>query len=139
VGGLLAALLLVVSEFTTLFTVSAAVKTIPMRSVNTGSHHSYAMALIGVCGAFLAYGVWRAGSRPALLAVGVLGVIALLIAFLGDLPDAHTSGLVGGGGTTYAIAHSTPSAGMYLETLGALVLLITCVCGFLLLGPPSDR
>src|SRR5436305_13559587 len=63
-GGLLGALLLLVAEFTTLFTVKAASSSIPTKSASTGSHHAYAMALIAVCAAFLCYGVWRVGSRP---------------------------------------------------------------------------
>ena len=84
-----------------------------------------------------AYGVWQAHSRPALLAIGLLGVIALLIALLGDLPDAQASGLIGSSATHYTTANSSPSAGMYMESAGAVVLIITCVCGFLLIGPPT--
>ena len=85
----------------------------------------------------LSIAVYTAVSRPALLSIGILAVITLLIALLGDLPDAHASGIVGGGAQHYVAANSTPSAGLYMETLGGVVLLITSVCGFLLLGPPS--
>ncbi len=133
-GGLLGALMLLVAEFTTLFEVHVAAAGIAVRSVSTGSHHSYAMALIAVLAAGLAFAVWRAASRPALLALGVLGLAALLIALLGDLPDASATGLVLTS-SHYAQATSTPSAGFYLETLGAVVLLLTSVCGLLLAGP----
>jgi hypothetical protein len=135
-GALLGALLLVVSEFTTLFEIHTAAGTGAISSVETGSHHTYALIPIAVLVAVLAYGVWAAGSRPALLAIGILGVIALLIALLGDLPDAHATGLVGSPTSHFTSASSSPSAGLYMETLGAVVLLITSVCGFLLLGPP---
>jgi hypothetical protein len=138
-GGLLGALLLVVAEFTTLFTVHTSTSTHAIRSVGTGGHHTYALIPIGLLVAFLAYGVWSAGSRPALLAIGFLGVIALLIALLGDLPDAHASGLIGSPARHFANASSTPGAGLYIETLGAVILLITSVCGFLLLGSPTRR
>ena len=134
-GGLLGALLLVVAEFTTLFEVRTAAGSTVVKSVGTGSHHAYALIPIALLAAVLAYAVYAAGSRPALLAIGLLGVIALLIALLGDLPDAHASGLVGTAGTHYVAASSSPSAGFYMETLGAVVLVITSVCGFLLLGP----
>jgi hypothetical protein len=134
-SGLLGAVLLLVSEFTTLFEVSTGTGP-PIKSVGTGSHHAYAMVPIALLAAALAYGVWRVGSRPALLSIGLLGVIALLIGVLGDLPDAHASGLLTTTGGRYLSASSSPSAGLYMETLGAVVLLITCVCGFLLLGPP---
>jgi hypothetical protein len=134
-GGLLGALLLLVAEFTTLFDISTGAGP-PVKSVGTGSHHAYALVPIALLAALLAYGVWRVGSRPALLAIGLLAVISLLIGLLGDLPDAHASGLLTGAGGHYVTASSTPSAGLYMETLGGVVLLITCVCGFLLLGPP---
>jgi hypothetical protein len=135
-GGLLGALLLFVAEFTTLFEVSSGGAGAPVKSVGTGSHHAYALVPIALLAAALAYGVWRVGSRPALLSIGFLAVIALLIGVLGDLPDAHASGLINTGGR-YVNASSSPSAGLYMETLGAVVLLITCVCGFLLIGPPA--
>jgi hypothetical protein len=138
-GGLLGALFLLVSEFTTLFTIRSSASTAAIRSVGTGAHHTYALIPIAVLVALLAYGVWTAGSRPALLAIGVLGVIALLIALLGDLPDAHASGLIGSPASHFTNASSSPSVGLYTETLGAVILLITSVCGFLLLGPPPRR
>ena len=135
-GALLGALLLLVAEFTTLFEIRTAASANAVRSVGTGSHHSYALIPIALLAVVLAYAIRSAGSRPALLAIGVMGVIALLIALLGDLPDAHTSGLVGSASTHYVAASSTPSAGLYMETLGGAVLLVTCVCGFLMIGPP---
>jgi hypothetical protein len=133
-GGLLGALLLVVAEFTALFAVHTQATSAPIRSVGTGAHHAYAMVPIALLAGALAYGVWRTQSRPALLSIGVLSVISLLIALVGDLPDAHANGLVGGSSGRLLLSASTPSAGFYMETLGGVVLLITCVCGFLLLG-----
>jgi hypothetical protein len=133
-GTLLAAVLLLVAEFTRLFDVSAGGATI--KTVATGSHHGYALVPVALLAALLGFAVQHGGSRPALLAIGVLGVIALLIAVLGDLPDAHVTGLVFRGGH-YESAASSPSVGLYMETLGAIVLLITSVCGFLILGPPA--
>lgn len=138
-GGLLGALLLLVAEFTTLYSVRTASTSVVVKSVGTGSNHAYAMIPIALLATLLAFAVWRAGSRPALLAIGILGVLALLISLLGDLPDAHASGLVGSSTTHYISASSHPSAGFYMETLGAMVLLITCVSGFLMLGAPPRR
>jgi uncharacterized membrane protein len=138
-GSLLGALMLVVAEFTTLFTVHVETSSAPIKTVATGPHHSYALLLIAIVVAALAIAVWRDTSRPALLAIGLLGVVALLIALLGDLPDAHASGLAGSSTTRYVDASSTPSAGLYLETLGAVVLVITCGVGFIALGSPQRR
>lgn len=135
-GSLLAALLLIVAEFTALYQVHLATSSIPIKSVSGGSNHTYAMLVIGLAAAVLGYGVWRGGSRLGLLALGVLGVVALVIALAGDLPDAHASGLSGSATHGYVNASSTPSAGLYLETLGAVLLIFTCGLGFLLAGAP---
>jgi hypothetical protein len=135
---LLGALLLLVAEFTTLFTLRAASPVTTVRSVGTGSHHGYALVPIALLAAVLGYAVWRSTSRPGLAAIGVIGVVALLIALIGDLPDANATGLVLSAGR-YVQADSTPSAGFYMETLGAVVLLIASVSGCLLIGaPPAD-
>jgi hypothetical protein len=131
------ALLLIVAEFTTLYTVHTASGPLPGHSTSTGSHNDYALIPIALLVVLLAYGFYVAGSRPALLAIGFMGVLALLIALLGDLPDAHATGLVGGGSTHFVTATAKPSAGFFMETAGALLLLVACVCGFLLVGAPA--
>ena len=136
-GGLFGALLLLVAEFTTLYNVKTSTGGVLVKSVSTGSNHSYAMVPIALLAALLAFAVWRQGSRPALLAIGLLGLLALLISLLGDLPDAHATGLIGSAATHYAVATSRPSAGFYMETLGGVVLIITCVSGFIMLGAPG--
>jgi hypothetical protein len=136
-GGLLGAVLLLVAEFTTLYTVRASTGGFLIKSVSGGSNHSYALIPVALLAALLAYAVFRAGSRPALLAIGVLAIVVLLISLVGDLPDAHFNGRLVGSPTTHlTLTNSRPSAGFYMETLGALVLLITCVSGFLMLGAP---
>ena len=137
-GSLLGALLLVVAEFTTLYTVHVETSSAPqVRRDRVASLLRAGPDRVLV--AALAFAVWRDSSRPALLAIGLLGVVALLIALLGDLPDAHATGLVGSSATRYVAASSTPSAGLYLETLGAVVLVITCGVGFIALGSPQRR
>ena len=133
-GGLLGALLLLVAEFTTLFKVQVAGATTTVRSVSAGSHHSYAMALIAVCALVLTLAAWRSANRPALLGIGILGITALVIALVVDLHDATATGLVLSSGHLVN-ASSKPSAGFYLETLGALVLMFTSVWGLVLLVP----
>ncbi|MBV9472941.1 MAG: hypothetical protein JO206_08225, partial [Solirubrobacterales bacterium] len=135
-AGLVGAALLLVAEFTDLFQVRTTTSMVPIDSVRAGAHHSYALIPIAVLAAGMALGVWRAQSRPALLALGLLGLGALLIALLGALPDAYASGLVGSVATHFQSATSRPGTGMYLETLGAIVLIVTCGLGFLTLAPP---
>lgn len=135
-GALLGALLLLVAEFTELYTVHTAASTIPVRTVGTGHNDTYALVPLALLAAFLGIGVFTSGSRPALLAIGLVGIVALLIALLGDLPDAQRTGIWR---PEFVYATATPSAGLYLETLGAVVLVATCVLGFLGLGRPAPR
>ena len=136
-GALLAALLLIVAEFTSLYQVHVATSPNPIESVSSGSHHSYALIPIAILAAALGIGVWRSGARPALLAIGVLGVVVVLIALLVDLPDAQATGIAGSATSHYVTATSKPSAGLYMETLGGVLLIATCGLGFLMLGPPA--
>jgi hypothetical protein len=91
---------------------------------------------VALLAAALAYGVWLTGNRLALVATGLLGLLALLIALLGDLPDAQASGLIGSAATHFYTASSSPSTGLYLETLGAIILLISAGGGLLLIEAP---
>jgi TRAP-type uncharacterized transport system fused permease subunit len=104
--------------------------------VTGGSHNSYAFVPIGVLAALLAFGA-RERTRAALLALVAIGVISLLIALIGDLPDAQASGLLFRGGHL-VIAKATPQVGMYLESLGSIALVLAGGLG-LLLGPPPTR
>jgi hypothetical protein len=135
------AALLLVAEFTTLFKVHAATSTRAVASVNTGSHHSYALVPIALLALLLTVAGWRARSRPAMAALVALGLIALLISLVGDLPDAEANGLVGSAATHFTSASSTPSIGLYLETLGAVALLIAGGLGLLVIprAPPAPR
>jgi len=134
---LLGALLLLVAEFTALYEVHTATSATPVRTIGTGHNDSYALIPLAVLAGVLGVGVFRSGSRPALLAVGLIGLVALLIALVGDLPDAHRTGYIGSFSTHLSNATSTPSAGLYLETLGAVLLIAACVLGFLGLGRPE--
>jgi hypothetical protein len=135
-GGLLGALLLLVAEFTTLYEVNTAASPTPIKSVAAGSQHTYALIPIALLVAVLAYGAWHDASRPALLAIGVLGVATLLIAVIGDLPDASATGITGSPTTRLMNASSSPGLALYMETLGAAILIMTSGVAFLLAGPP---
>ncbi|MFZ0040852.1 MAG: hypothetical protein WAK93_06075 [Solirubrobacteraceae bacterium] len=128
--GLLGAVLLVLAEFTPLLHVHTTAH-IDVRTVYTGAHNSYALIPVAIVAAILAFSTWSSGSRLALLAIGALGLLTLGIALLGDLPDAHTSGLVRTASGLEG-ASSSVGLGLYLETLGAVVLIITAAGGMLL-------
>jgi hypothetical protein len=138
-GSLLAALLLLVAEFTTLYQFHVSTSSALVKSVTSGSNHSYAMVPIALLAAGLGIAAWRTGSRAALAGIGALGIVALLIALVGDLPTAHETGLSGSARTGYVNASSTPSAGLYMETLGAVLLIGTCGLGLMMRSTPGPR
>jgi hypothetical protein len=141
-AGLLGAALLLVAEFTPLLHVhSSARDAAVIKTIGTGSHHAFALLPVALLAAGLSLGARATGNRAMLLSIGALGLVALGIALIGDLPDARTSGLVGHAGGTYVSAASSPAIGLYLETLGAVLLLITTGAGLLLAprpSPPAD-
>jgi hypothetical protein len=131
ISGLMGAGLLVVAEFTPLFTVHSSAYGAVVRTEGTGAHQSYALIPVAVLAAVLTIVAVSSRSRAALLGVGVLGLVALGIALLGDLPDARATGFVGNP-QALTPARSSPSTGLYLETLGAIILLITAGAGLLM-------
>ncbi len=135
-GGVAGAVLLAVSQFLKLYGTHIQARHVVVDTATVGANHGYALLPVALLAALLAYGVWRVLSRPALLAIGLLGLASLLITLLHDLPGAHAQGLKTFQGH-YVLAVNRPELGLYVETAGALVLLLTCVLGFMLLGAPQ--
>jgi hypothetical protein len=135
--GLLGAGLLLAAEFTPLLHVHASERVHLSRSVITGPHHSYALVPVAALTAGLAFNAWRSGSRFALLATGLLGLLAVGIALLGDLPDAHTVGLVGTPASGLSTATSSPAIGLFLETGAGVLLILSAAAGMLLEPVPA--
>jgi hypothetical protein len=131
-GAMFGALLLVVAEFTTLFTVETATLRAPVKTVSTGSHHGFALLPIAALAIVMAFGLWRTRGRWPLLAIGVLGAVTGVIALAVDLPDAQSSGVVGSFATGLLPATAVPQTGLYMETLGAAVLIVVAGAGYLL-------
>jgi hypothetical protein len=127
------ALLLVVSDFLTLFQVhTAAGVNVPGGEVKGHENHSWAMVVIGLASLPMAYGTTTHGSRPAMTALAVLGLIALVIALAVDLPDATGTNTLA---RTFEDATGSPATGFYLETLGAVLLVVAGVGGLVLTAP----
>lgn len=136
IAAFLGALLLVASDFLTLFDVRTdAGVTVPDGAVKGRENHSLAMVLLGVAALPLAYGSWVGASRPAMAGLAALGFIAMVIALAFDLPDATGTNTLA---RTFENATGTPRAGFYLETLGAVLLLVSGV-GRLVLTAPEKR
>ncbi len=132
-------MLLIIAELSPLLRVhSAAYHAGVVQTISAGSHHSYALLPVAVLAVAMAAVARASGNRLALVSVGVLGLVALGIGLLGDLPDAHASGLIHQGGT-YAAATSSVALGFYLETLGAVLLVVCAAAGLLLAAPGEPR
>jgi hypothetical protein len=130
------AVMLVVADFTTLFRVhTAAGVTVPHGSVAGHDNHSFAMLLIGVAALPLAYAATRYGGRPAMAGLAGLGLIALIIAIGFDLSDATGTNTLA---RTFEDATGSPGAGFYLETLGAVLLLVSGGGGLVLTAPGRE-
>jgi hypothetical protein len=134
-GAVLGALLVLVAQFTALYHLHSATASRAIKTVGTGGNHAWAPVPLAVVAIVLAYAVYRAGSRTALAGLVALGVATLLIALIGDLPDAHSSGLVGSSVSGYVQASASPTAGLYMETLGAIILIVAGGLGLLMLAP----
>ena len=138
-GALLGALLVIVAQFTALYHLHSATSSAAIKTVGTGGNHAWAPIPLALAAVVLAYAVFRTGSRTALLGLVALGVATLLIALIGDLPDAHSSGLVGSSANGYVQATASPSAGLYMETLGAVILIAAGGVGLLMTAPQPGR
>lgn len=82
--------------------------------------HSHAVLVIGL-GAGVAVLLARLTSSPLpALAAAALGIVALAIALIGDLPDVTSSGFISGGEE----AEAQPAAGFWLELVGGVVVTV---------------
>ena len=93
-------------------------------TVRGGPHHGWALLVIAVLAALLSLRAGRPGGRPVAVMVALLGAGALAVTLGVDLPDAHATGLVSTGGTAPTEAQAHAAIGLYLETLGAIALLL---------------
>ena len=127
------AVLLVVAEFLPLYEIRAITAVPEGGRTTAGSHHGYALALVGLAMLPMAVGAVRGRSRPAAFALLVLSAIALFVALAIDLPDLNETGLIG---RTYDQAEARPRVGFFVETLGATLALLGSI-GTLLFKPGS--
>jgi hypothetical protein len=118
IAALLGGGLLIVSEFLDLFRIE--VGQIAVKDQAGGTNHAYAMLIIGSA-AIVATLLARSTEQwPPAAGVAVLGAFALLLALIGDLPDATRSDLVRGA----RIAEASPAIGFWVELTGAVITLV---------------
>jgi hypothetical protein len=133
--GFAGAALLIVSEFSTVTQVKVITVVLP-HSERTGfDQNSGAMLILGLLALPMLVGAAVGGSRPAMVAVAALGVIALLIALLGDLPDVTKTGTIFR--ERYEDAKAQAQIGFTFEWLGAVLLILSA--GLLLLADAGRR
>jgi hypothetical protein len=125
------ALALVVAELLTLREIRTVTVVPPGGTVTGGSHHGYALAVIGLAMLPMAFGAVVRGARPAAFALLVLTVIALWIVLGVDRPSLDETGLIG---RTYDLAEARPGPGFYVESLGVALAAVGAVATLVLRG-----
>ena len=128
-------ILLIVADFTTLFEVRGEGY---VRNISGHANHSYAMLIIGVLALVIALLVVPRGISAGLPALVALGLAAAIVALAFDLPDA-TGGGVLRTSKGFLDTSLAPRIGFYLETLGAVLVLIAGVGGLLLAAPAREQ
>ena len=124
-----AGLLLIVAEFLDVFSVyvgGASCEAVASPDVAdlcaaTGfERHTGALVVLGLFTLAMAWGASAGRSRPAGVALLIVGGVVLAVALLGDLPAVSAEGIIG---TRYAEARAVPGLGFWLELVaGALAL-----------------
>jgi hypothetical protein len=127
--GLTGAILMIVSEFVTLRSVTVITASCSdladpkLRGscvTHGGEEHYYALVLMGVVAALMTFGAAVGRSRPAGIALIAIGAAVLAIAFATDVPDIHKTGVLG---DEFDSARAKAGPGLYMEiAAGALVL-----------------
>jgi len=129
---LLGAVTLIVSDFEPLLRIQAI--TVRLQTISGGSNHSYAMVVLGLAALPMAAGATFGRSRPAAIGLIVLGLGALVIALIVDLPDTSSSGVFG---RSFESATGSAARGFFLECAGGVLLVLAGV-GQVVLGSRSD-
>lgn len=94
----------------------------PLTDQLSRDRHGNAIFVVAAFAAILTVAAVWAGSRPAALGVAVMGVIALLVFLIVDLPDAGQIGTLDDARQSFIDAEAVPQEGFWLEMLGALGL-----------------
>ena len=120
--GILAAGLMVLAEFSTLFTVDvgsgpscedlASTALADTCSTTGREQHSYALVLLALLAAGMAVGATLARSPAAAAALLVVGLVVLGITLIGDLPDIGREGAIG---ERFTQAEAQTGAGFFYE------------------------
>jgi hypothetical protein len=124
--------MLVAAEFSTLAEMQVGATDVVQERLKGIDQHYFALGLIGLAALPLAWGAINGRSRPATVALLVLGALALLIVLVGDLDDVRRTGELG---RRFEDARAVPKLGFYLETAGSILLLATAGALLVLTAP----
>jgi len=133
--GVTGALLMIVAEFTPLFEVEVAVASCEdlaqpeladLCVTRGGEQHAFGLVLLALVGALMSAGVALGSSRPAAMALCVVGVAVLGIALALDLPASRSTGEIG---RDFAEAHALMGPGLWFELLGGALTLAAGALG----------
>ena len=132
-AGVAGCVLLVLATTATVFKVTVVTTSelqAPIDTVQTGSErHGVALVVLAAFAAVMLVGVLR-GARPAMLAVAVAGLVAVLIALVQDA--GALDDVVAEVNVLYEGARGSRESGYYFETLGGALLLLSGGLSFLL-------
>ena len=125
--GFAAALLLVLTEVTTLFSIDVATATcsdladpdLADRCDTTGGEqHSFALVPVAILIGVMAVGAGLGGSRPAGIALIGAGALVLLITLIFDLPDTTRTGEIG---SSFASAEAVKGPALWFELVAGVL------------------
>ena len=131
--GVTAAVLLVLTEVSTLFEIE--VETASCSDLadpdqadacekTGGEQHSYALIPIALLVVVMAVGAGLGGSRPAGIALVGAGILVLAIALIADLPDTTKTGEIG---SNFASAEAVRGAAFWMELAGGALAVLAGV------------
>lgn len=128
-AGLLAALLLVITEFTTIASVDVARgscevindsdRALADRCALSGfERHGGAFILLGLMTAAMALGAGMGRSRPAGAALVAIGALVIVLTLALDLPQTNKTGAIG---RNFEGAEASAGVGLYLELIAGVL------------------
>lgn len=146
IAGLAGAALMVAAEFSTLRSVT--VLTAPCSDLadpelrdgcapKGHEQHAFALVLLGIAAAAMTFGAMVGRSRPAAVALAVIGGVVLFISLALDLPDATRTGVIG---ERFDQARADAGPGLWMEIAGGALVFaagVAAVAGRL--GPERRR
>jgi hypothetical protein len=119
---LIACVLLVIAEFGDLNEIR--IGAVVRAGQGVGDNHGHALLIVAAVAAVMALGAWRTGSRPAAIAVAVLGAVAVFVVLAVDGPDVDQTGVFG---RNYEDVEAGAADGFRIAAVGAVLLLFAGV------------